>query len=248
MSKGKPGRPPLIVEGDDPTVIFARDLQGLRQAAGLTLRQLAQLTRYSTATLSTATSGRRLPSLPIVRAYVKACGGDVGEWERRWQDHGGAAPLPHARVTLPRKGAKSKPVAGRERAPRQQVVRTLDASKVFREDLRTLRLASQKTYGQISHQSGFSVQTLHATCNDRSALPKLEVVQAIVQACGGKLAAWRERWYELNDQLAAEKAVPPVNIRIDTKALLDQLRQEHQINLGGAKVRVTITLELPTAQ
>jgi energy-coupling factor transporter ATP-binding protein EcfA2 len=34
--------------------------------------------------LADAAAGRRLPSLAVALAYVRACEGDVGEWERRW--------------------------------------------------------------------------------------------------------------------------------------------------------------------
>ena len=35
-------------------------------------------------TLASAAGGLRLPTLPVLIAYVLACGGDVGEWEERW--------------------------------------------------------------------------------------------------------------------------------------------------------------------
>jgi WD40 repeat protein len=35
--------------------------------------------------LANAAGGRRLPSLAVTLAFVRACGGDVGEWERRWR-------------------------------------------------------------------------------------------------------------------------------------------------------------------
>ncbi|HEX5116115.1 MAG TPA: hypothetical protein VFW65_13045, partial [Pseudonocardiaceae bacterium] len=46
-------------------------------------------------TLAAAASGRGLPTLAVTRAYVRACGGDVPAWERRWH---GLAP---ARATAP---------------------------------------------------------------------------------------------------------------------------------------------------
>jgi hypothetical protein len=36
-------------------------------------------------TLAAAAGGRRLPTLPVAVAFVRACGGDVAEWEERWQ-------------------------------------------------------------------------------------------------------------------------------------------------------------------
>jgi hypothetical protein len=35
-------------------------------------------------TLASAAGGLRLPTLPVLIAYVNACGGDVGDWEERW--------------------------------------------------------------------------------------------------------------------------------------------------------------------
>jgi WD40 repeat protein len=40
---------------------------------------------YSSTTLADAAGGQKLPSLPVTLAYVRGCGGDVVEWERRWR-------------------------------------------------------------------------------------------------------------------------------------------------------------------
>ncbi|GAA3688840.1 helix-turn-helix protein [Lentzea atacamensis] len=72
-------------EGDSPLLRFAADLRTLRRAAGMpTYRRLAALTHYSAATLSDAAGGRKLPTLDVTLAYVRACGGDEPSWERRW--------------------------------------------------------------------------------------------------------------------------------------------------------------------
>jgi WD40 repeat protein len=69
-----------------PVQQFASDLRQLRQKAGNQgYRDLARVTGYSASTLSDAAGGRRLPGLPVVRAYVTACGGDLEDWERRWR-------------------------------------------------------------------------------------------------------------------------------------------------------------------
>ncbi|MFI9389021.1 hypothetical protein [Kutzneria sp. NPDC052558] len=71
--------------GDDPITSFARDLRKLRADAGSpTYRELGRRTHYSASTLAEAASGKRLPSLAATLAYVRACGGDTGDWERRW--------------------------------------------------------------------------------------------------------------------------------------------------------------------
>ncbi|SFR28668.1 WD40-like Beta Propeller Repeat [Lentzea waywayandensis] len=66
---------------------FAADLRKLREKAGKpSYRALASRAHYSAATLSDAAGGKKLPSLAVTLAYVKACGGDEEEWEQRWRD------------------------------------------------------------------------------------------------------------------------------------------------------------------
>ncbi|HEX6342207.1 XRE family transcriptional regulator [Umezawaea sp.] len=88
---------PLVGE-DTPVLRFAEDLRRLRRGAGLpSYRELGRLANYSPAALSEAVAGRRLPSLAVTRAFVRACGGDVERWTARWRelaveepDHGDA--------------------------------------------------------------------------------------------------------------------------------------------------------------
>ncbi|MFB4262041.1 hypothetical protein [Nonomuraea sp. GTA35] len=70
-----------------PVQRFAFELRKLRQeAGGLTYRAMAGRAGYSVTTLSQAAAGERLASLPVVLAFVEACGGDAGAWERAWRD------------------------------------------------------------------------------------------------------------------------------------------------------------------
>src|SRR5439155_1196959 len=63
------------------------DLRRLRNEAGRpTYRVLSARAHYSVATLSAAAAGHKLPSLAVTLAYVRACGGDPAEWERRWHE------------------------------------------------------------------------------------------------------------------------------------------------------------------
>jgi len=65
---------------------FAGELRVLRQRAGTPgYRKMATAGRYSATTLADAAGGHRLPALPVVLAYVRACGGDLAEWEERWR-------------------------------------------------------------------------------------------------------------------------------------------------------------------
>ncbi|MEU7647088.1 nSTAND1 domain-containing NTPase [Streptomyces huasconensis] len=70
-----------------PVPRLAHDLRKLRVNAGSpTYRTMAEQAPYSAPTLSAAASGERLPTLPVLLAYVAACGGDPREWERRWYE------------------------------------------------------------------------------------------------------------------------------------------------------------------
>ncbi|GLF99909.1 nSTAND1 domain-containing NTPase [Streptomyces yaizuensis] len=66
---------------------FAHELRKLREETnGLTYRAMARGVPYAVTTLSRAAAGEQLPSLAVTLAYVQACGGDAGEWERRWHE------------------------------------------------------------------------------------------------------------------------------------------------------------------
>lgn len=68
-----------------PVARFAAELRKLRaEAESPTYRVMAQRTGQGASTLSQAAGGERMPTLPVVLAYVHACGGDAVEWEERW--------------------------------------------------------------------------------------------------------------------------------------------------------------------
>jgi hypothetical protein len=64
---------------------FARDLRTLRAQAELDYPEMAETSHFSMKTLVAAAGGLRLPTLPVAVAFVRACGGNVAEWEDRWQ-------------------------------------------------------------------------------------------------------------------------------------------------------------------
>jgi hypothetical protein len=45
---------------------------------------MARRAGQGASTLSQSAAGERLSTLPVVPAYVWACGGDEAEWEARW--------------------------------------------------------------------------------------------------------------------------------------------------------------------
>jgi hypothetical protein len=63
---------------------FARDLRAMRSKAGLDYPEMAESSHYTMRTLASAAGGLRLPTLPVMVAYVQACDGNVAEWEDRW--------------------------------------------------------------------------------------------------------------------------------------------------------------------
>ena len=75
---------PIAAIETDNVGAFARDLRVLRSKAGLDYPDMAEKSHYTMRTLASAAGGLRLPTLPVLIAYVKACGGDVAEWEERW--------------------------------------------------------------------------------------------------------------------------------------------------------------------
>jgi hypothetical protein len=70
-----------------PVQTFAADLRKLRQEAGNPkYLQMQRTTGRSRTALADAAGGDHLATWETVDAYVRACGGDVTEWEKRWTD------------------------------------------------------------------------------------------------------------------------------------------------------------------
>ncbi|MET8981497.1 WD40 repeat domain-containing protein [Streptomyces sp. NPDC004539] len=81
---GRPERPLDPAAG--PVQRLAQELRELREAAGRpTYRQMASQAHFSVAALAQAAAGKKLPSLDVLQGYVRACGGEPGEWEPRWK-------------------------------------------------------------------------------------------------------------------------------------------------------------------
>jgi hypothetical protein len=71
--------------GADDKERFLADLRALRDTAGVEFDELAARAHYPSSVLKEAEHGPSLPGLPILAAYVRACDGDVLEWEERWR-------------------------------------------------------------------------------------------------------------------------------------------------------------------
>jgi hypothetical protein len=71
-------------QGDNKATFLA-EFRALRERADLEYDELAARAHYPTDVLRNAEAGPGLPGLPVLAAYVRACGGDVAEWEERWR-------------------------------------------------------------------------------------------------------------------------------------------------------------------
>jgi len=76
---------PVASIAPDGLEAFARDLRALRARADLDYPEMAEVSHYEMKTLAAAAGGLRLPTLPVAAAFVRACDGNVTEWEERWQ-------------------------------------------------------------------------------------------------------------------------------------------------------------------
>jgi hypothetical protein len=87
VPEDRPGGPaqPVASIAPDGLEAFARDLRALRATADLDYPEMAEVSHYEMKTLAAAAGGLRLPTLPVAVAFVRACAGNVAEWEERWQ-------------------------------------------------------------------------------------------------------------------------------------------------------------------
>src|SRR5205809_7163197 len=90
------GHPKKPIEGCGPISEFAQQLRDLRAAAGYGRSYVAMAKRAtdaghktSPASLSTADGGKKLPTWPVVEAYLAGCSvadlERVADWQRRWE-------------------------------------------------------------------------------------------------------------------------------------------------------------------
>ncbi|MET7458122.1 helix-turn-helix transcriptional regulator [Streptomyces sp. NPDC005574] len=78
----------LPIPGDAPEAVqaLASQLRDAKEAAGLSVAKLATKAHFSTATISLAASGKKVPTWPVTWAFVEACEDTKGQahWEALW--------------------------------------------------------------------------------------------------------------------------------------------------------------------
>jgi Helix-turn-helix domain len=202
-----------------PLAEFALGLRELRQrAGGVSYRQLHEIAHCSPSALSEAAGGHRLPTWTVTKAYVEACGGDVAEWQDRWQ---------HTRASLsrPRSVAKwqellyrrAQDLAADERMvvdPKSSTAQASGDSTVpLRPDPRLIHTTPQLVEGmnrlRVWHgkpslrklaadsRHAFGSSTLADALHRREKLPSFTLLTAFVKACGEPsdlVEEWKNAW------------------------------------------------------
>ncbi|MFI0481129.1 AAA family ATPase [Actinomadura sp. 9N215] len=95
--------------------------------------------------------------------------------------------------------------------PRPERPLSSESPSLFRlaADLRLLReKAGKPTYRQLSELAHYSVTVLSQAATGRK-LPSLAVTLAYVDACGGDVDEWRDRWHVVADDLKSADAATP---------------------------------------
>ncbi|RXS66694.1 hypothetical protein EST92_28485 [Streptomyces sp. TM32] len=185
---------------NDPLVAFARDLQALRKEAGdPPLALLAEHSGLSTATLSNAHAGKKLPTWATVNGYVLACGGDPEEWSTRWEslrlDAAGISGdlFRDALRRWERTGALTPP--------------HVDDVGELRELLKTLLDFNGLSHRTLAKQApGYSHVTYGAVL--RGARPlKAKILYQILIGCGVHSIRSQEAWFHLLSSFSRREGV-----------------------------------------
>lgn len=201
------GRPENTISGSGTVADFAQQLRLLRQHAELTLRQLAASTGLSTATLSVAASGRKLPSWEVARTYVQACGGDTDDWRMRWEHAARFSRLPRAlRLSAQADHAPGTPARYGNRGllggPAPLPV-TAETTSDFMDCLLRVKIwAGDPPVRTLSRRTGLPPSTVQDLLRrERRRLPAVEAVCTFLKACGVEdgnvIAEWIYAWRRL---------------------------------------------------
>ncbi len=193
------GERPLGPE-DTALLRFAGDLRRLRDQAGKpSYRELARRANYSPTALSDAAGGRKLPSLALTLAFVRACEGDPREWTKRWRELAAEQVSP-LQPSAPYVGA----------APFHEK----DAKRFFgRESVVEQVLASHRPFTAVFGPSGSGRTSLL----EAGLLPALDHAVVITPAdhpFDALAAALAGLFGTTRDQLAAELAADPDHLRL----------------------------------
>lgn len=222
---------PITAE-DRRLAAFARDLREVRHRAGTpSYRWLADRTGYSPSTLAKAASGKRLPTFPVLLAYVRACGGDAQRWRLRWRELDARMSTRAEETERPSRPAgtgaddraeAASAIAAELRSMVEEVRRVATAARPATDPSRTEPRRNRTRVPGSSRHLAETIRTMRSSAGSvgharvaralagdpRHALDE-HLVHAIVRACHELCgipytATDRRRWSERCNALASE--------------------------------------------
>ncbi len=201
---GRPEKP--IVTRDGAVADFAEELRRLRKQADLTVQKLAQRAHCSTGAISSAASGRALPSWQIARAYIAGCGQDPEDWQERWEAAAARAGVSRAAPGGSGERAGTGPEQqgrGGSALPDTPSLESIAVPRDFHLALLALRVRrgepSLRELCTLARNEGYVLprSTLSDALKQTDKLPSMEVVEALLAACDVSATerdGWRWAW------------------------------------------------------
>ena len=194
----------------------------LREHSELTLRALAARTGLSTATLSAAEAGRRLPSWKVSRSFVQACSGDLDDWQERWENADRLSALrPAPRPADVRSGTSASlstrrgPLGGPPPIPV-----AAETSEEFMDCLLRVKIwAGDPPVRELARIIGLPPSTMGDFLRPRTGgrLPAVETICKFLEACGvhdqGVIDEWVYAWRRLRYAETGKRRRPRRHLR-----------------------------------
>ncbi|MHA4820145.1 helix-turn-helix domain-containing protein [Streptomyces aculeolatus] len=199
---GRPEQPIPTEVASTPLGLLAVYLrQGRRQArylyGGMPYTELARRTGYSASTLHRAASGRHVPARQVVLAYADACGVDLDEADRLWQQ---AWRQQHRRPD----GVRAVPP---EMIQHQADLGVALVDLYERSGAPSLRTMERRA--RVARASRLSRSSLQRTLARQRVPATREELEAFLLACGvpeEQRAVWQQAWGRALQQWRAELA------------------------------------------
>jgi DNA-binding XRE family transcriptional regulator len=212
MTATRTGRPenPLSPDGG-PVAELARELRRMRNRADLTYHELAAKTGWTPSTLTAAADGQRLPSWPVTRAWVQACGGNgnavLDLYERACIVVGRPAPS--------RDLSAGKPPDPAAAATAAELLAQMARLRVWAGNP-SLRTLNRRSGGRLPASTVSEVLR-------KNSLPRRELVLDYVRACGipdVAICEWERAW----NVIRSREVNPAANAQLSQAVLERQHR------------------------
>ncbi|MEV5950430.1 helix-turn-helix transcriptional regulator [Streptomyces sp. NPDC051993] len=218
---GRPEKPILTLNSG--LYALAHWLRQQRSGAHLTYAALAENTIYTQTTLQRATSGERIPKLPVVEAYARGCGADVREARRMWRN---ARWIEH-RTLHPRSPASPLPELVTEPAELLAALREL----YYKSGAMPLdEIERRAGLGRLPHT------TVHRMLHGTAVLQR-DQLRAFLEVCevpGKEHEAWMKAWlrvwrYRKQDQHERPLSPPAETSEMNFDRVVRALLSDHRL-------------------